>query len=144
VNCTNLRTEQDNKEEQGDTEELNLDVYRGITERAEPKNHLQKINRETIIHLFKQIPTWPNGQDIISKINSDIRELINKREFILDADKKELSITRIGNKEPDKIPILDEWNLLSPGERIIIILFILIHYLQRMKSDISTKKNNSY
>ena len=139
--CTKIDINIPDSKDEGNKETSNEDIVMGITSREKPSNGILTINRETLLYLLQSIPerTIPESKRILSRINDDMQDLLDK-EFQIreDGNKRELLITRNTSNGKTPMPILEEWNQLSPGERIIIFIFLLLlSYLQQMQAIIS-------
>ena len=142
--CTKIDIDIPDSKNEGIKEIPNKEITKGIIQRNYPQNNILTTNRETLLYLLKTIPERPQDEydTIMKSINDDMRELLDKDFQIRDdGTKKELLITRNTLQGKTPMPVLEEWNSLSPGERIIIFLFlILLYYLQQMKAIIGGKE----
>jgi hypothetical protein len=129
--------------EREDGEGFNADFINGALLRMEPKKQRVTINTNTVLRLFDNVATYPSdqGSEISNDINKDLETLLHKKLSIRESrGKRELEITRKNaddSGEPEKVLLVEEWNNLSPGERIIIYFFLLYFYLKNMKNEIS-------
>ncbi|MDR2716532.1 MAG: AAA family ATPase [Treponema sp.] len=117
------------------------DEVDGIVYQAIPQKNILEMNKETLGFLFEQIRIGPKTQmnEILARINKDLKKFLPKT-LTLDTNKKGKQELMISRREDNTLkPLTEEWALLSPGERIILFLFLLIHYLEQMKDSIDNK-----
>jgi len=119
------------------------DETRGLLWAEIPNKQILEIDKETLGFLLEQILIGPKREmnEIIIRISNELKEFLQKT-LTLNTNKEgkpELLITRKGSNGVIPVPLMGEWDLLSPGERLILFLFLLIHYLEQMKDSIDDR-----
>jgi len=140
--CTNLNIFSPETSSEGGIE--TNDVIEGTIWQNEPIEKILEINMQVLINLInKGIIMAPDDtmNKTFEKLNKNLKYLLNKELKISEKhNKRELTITRYKDKNLSYEPIMNEWNYLSPGERITLILLLLIQYLEQMKNLLGTKE----
>lgn len=134
IYCSKMDISTPEKDEKKWTENEHDDVRQGIIWQTEPKEKILDINEETFLQLIRHVKTVPEKRKELALeiINSCLKDFLNKEIIIKD----DLMITR---SDGTSVKLLDEWDFLSPGERIIILLSLLIEYLDQMNDFIDKK-----
>jgi hypothetical protein len=142
VYCTNLNISSLDTVSEGGVE--NNDVTEGTIWQKEPKEKILEINMQVLSNLIiKGIIMAPD--DTMNKtfdiLNKNLKYFLNKELKInVIQNKRVLTITRFEDNKLSYVPLMNEWNYLSPGERITLILLLLIQYLEQMKDRLDAKE----
>ena len=142
VYCSELDISHDETKDKSSDEPPDNDIIEGLIYELPPQKDTLKINRRTFLKLTRQIMMEEKDQrkKKLDLINNNLIVFLKKRLIIeTTSGKDNLMITR--NKDDDKetVPLVQEWNFLSPGERIIIILLLLIQYLEHPAESVENK-----
>jgi energy-coupling factor transporter ATP-binding protein EcfA2 len=142
--CTDLNISSPETVSQNGINFQNNDVIQGTVWQKEPKDKILEINKQVLWDLIQQaiiMPPEETMEKTLKLINLNLNNLLNKKlDININHGKRELTITRYESNKKKAVPLMEEWNYLSPGERIIFILLLLVQYLDRMKEHLDAKE----